>query len=81
MSLDDVRNSLHAEMLEKDPSDLTDVEWLVMARAQEAAEARAAAREDAELYAFESVEGEEARWSYRMRRRARDIPGVHYARD
>lgn len=81
MSLDEPRNPWHAEMLEKDPSDLTGVEWLRMARAQEAAEAAAAARENAELYAFESVEGEEARWSYRMRLRARDIPGVHYARD
>ena len=65
-----------AERLERGES--PEPVWLQMAREQERREAEARARENAELLASETPEAEEARWSYRFRLRARDIPTVVY---
>lgn len=74
MSLDEPRNPRHAAMVEN-PDDTA---WLRMARRQEAAEAVARHREAMELVEFESVEAEEARWSYRMERSSVERERVHY---
>ena len=75
MSLDDARNALHAAMLENEEHP----HWAVVE--QQERERAAAARENAELAAMESPEAEGARWSYRFRRRAIELPTVHYVRD
>lgn len=78
MSLDDGVPWHVAAILEKRQEDVTEPEWRVMARAQEAAERAAAARENAELLELESPEAEAARWSTRTRQSAREREQVHY---
>lgn len=78
MALDEPRNPFHAELVVKPPEDLSDPEWLRLARAQEAAEARAREADYRERVELESVAAEEARWSSRMRHAAADREAVHY---